>query len=88
VTSLIDVGSNLGEVMETNDQAVVQMREVTKRFGNINAVDAVSLDIPQGSIVGFIGPSGCGKTTTVRLLIGNYAATDGTIKVLGKTTAR
>ncbi|NCF66115.1 MAG: ATP-binding cassette domain-containing protein [Chloroflexi bacterium] len=74
--------------MEANSEAVVQMREVTKRFGDINAVDAVSLDVPEGSIFGFIGPSGCGKTTTVRLLIGNYEATDGTIKVLGKTPAR
>jgi ABC-2 type transport system ATP-binding protein len=77
-----------GGYMEANSEAVVQMREVTKRFGDINAVDAVSLDVPEGSIFGFIGPSGCGKTTTVRLLIGNYEATDGTIKVLGKTPAR
>jgi ABC-2 type transport system ATP-binding protein len=73
--------------MEINNEPVVQMRDVTKRFGDINAVDTVSLDVPQGSIFGFIGPSGCGKTTTVRLLIGNYGATDGTIKVLGKTPA-
>jgi ABC-2 type transport system ATP-binding protein len=74
--------------MEINNEPVVQMRDVTKRFGEINAVDTVTLDVPQGSIFGFIGPSGCGKTTTVRLLIGNYEATDGTIKVLDKSPDR
>jgi ABC-2 type transport system ATP-binding protein len=43
---------------------------------------------PQGSIFGFIESSGCGKITTLRLLIGNYGATDGTIKVLGKSPDR
>ncbi len=43
---------------------------------------------PNGAIFGFIGPSGCGKTTTVRLLIGNYGATDGTIEVFGKSPDR
>jgi ABC-2 type transport system ATP-binding protein len=74
--------------MDNNSEAVVQMREVSKRFGEIKAVDNVTMDVPKGSIFGFIGPSGCGKTTTIRLLIGNYEATDGTIKVLGKTPAR
>ena len=74
--------------MEENNDVVVQMRDVSKRFGEINAVDMVSMDVPQGSIFGFIGPSGCGKTTTVRLAIGNYGATDGTIKVLGKSPDR
>jgi ABC-2 type transport system ATP-binding protein len=74
--------------MEDNKELVVQMRDVTKTFGQVNAVDNVTLDVPQGSIFGFIGPSGCGKTTTVRLLIGNYGATDGTIKVLGKSPDR
>lgn len=74
--------------MDNNNDPVVQMRDVTKRFGEVSAVNNVSLDVPQGSIFGFIGPSGCGKTTTVRLLIGNYEATDGTIKVLGKSPDR
>lgn len=74
--------------MNDSPQTVVQMREVTKSFGPVNAVQQVTLDVPQGSIFGFIGPSGCGKTTTVRLLIGNYQATDGTIEVLGKSPDR
>ena len=52
--------------MDNNSEAVVQMREVSKRFGEVKAVDNVTLDVPQGSIFGFIGPSGCGKTTTIQ----------------------
>ena len=71
--------------MAENKNVVVQMRDVTKRFGDVDAVTKVSLEVPQGSIFGFIGPSGCGKTTTVRLLIGNYGASEGSMEVLGKS---
>ncbi|MDX1413257.1 MAG: ABC transporter ATP-binding protein [Candidatus Promineifilaceae bacterium] len=66
-------------------EVVVHMEGVTKRFGDVAAVSDVTLQVPQGSIFGFIGPSGCGKTTTVRLLIGNYGLTEGQINVLGRT---
>jgi ABC-2 type transport system ATP-binding protein len=68
-----------------NQENVIRMQGVTKRFGDVAAVSNITLDVPQGGIFGFIGPSGCGKTTTVRLLIGNYAATEGEINVLGKS---
>ena len=71
--------------MDNFNEAVVQMRDVTKKFGDVTAIDNLTLDVPHGSIYGFIGPSGCGKTTTVRLALGNYQATDGTIKVLGQS---
>ena len=71
--------------MSNNKETVIKMRDVTKRFGEVAAVSNITLDVPQGGIFGFIGPSGCGKTTTVRLLIGNYEATDGDIEVLRKS---
>ena len=71
--------------MTENQETVIQMRDVTKRFGEVSAVKDITLDVPQGGIFGFIGPSGCGKTTTVRLLIGNYEATEGDIDVLAKS---
>jgi ABC-2 type transport system ATP-binding protein len=74
-------GANVTE----NQENVIKMRGVTKRFGNVAAVSDITLDVPRGGIFGFIGPSGCGKTTTVRLLIGNYEATEGQIAVLGKS---
>lgn len=69
------------------ENIIVQMSGVTKRFGDVDAVSSISLEVPQGSIFGFIGPSGCGKTTTVRLLNGNYKPTEGEIRVLGKAPA-
>ena len=74
-----------GRKMSENKEAVIKMRDVTKRFGEVSAVKDITLDVPQGGIFGFIGPSGCGKTTTVRLLIGNYEATEGDIDVLAKS---
>jgi ABC-2 type transport system ATP-binding protein len=71
--------------MAENQETVIQMRDVSKHFGEVAAVSHISLDVPQGGIFGFIGPSGCGKTTTVRLLIGNYEATGGDTEVLGKS---
>ncbi len=65
------------------DRPVIRTHQLTKRFGDSLAVDQVTMAIPQGSIFGFIGPSGCGKTTTMRLLLGIYAATEGTVEVLG-----
>ena len=44
--------------------AVLELENVTKRFGDFTAVDDVSLSIPRGSIYGFLGPNGAGKTTT------------------------
>ena len=66
------------------DGNVVEASELTKKFGDQVAVDALSMQVPHGTIFGFIGPSGCGKTTTVRLLTGVYAPTSGQVSVLGK----
>jgi ABC-2 type transport system ATP-binding protein len=63
---------------------VVETQELTKTFGDRNAVEGLTMYVPRGSIFGFIGPSGCGKTTTVRLFTGVYAPTSGQVTVLGK----
>ena len=63
---------------------VVETQELTKKFGDRNAVEGLTMYVPRGSIFGFIGPSGCGKTTTVRLFTGVYAPTSGQVTVLGK----
>ncbi len=54
-----------------------------KSFGTHNAVDAIDLRVPRGSIFGFLGPNGSGKTTTIRMLLGLAEPTSGTISVLG-----
>lgn len=63
---------------------VVEARELTKIFGEDVAVQSLNLQLPRGTIFGFVGPSGCGKTTTVRMLTGFYKPTSGTLSVLGK----
>lgn len=61
----------------------IQTRALTRRFGNMLAVDHLNLDIEQGQVFGFLGPNGAGKTTTVRLLNGVLAASEGEARVLG-----
>lgn len=57
---------------------------VTKRFGHMTAVDALSLQVPEGAIYGFIGPNGSGKTTTLRMIMNILLPDSGTVEVLGE----
>ncbi|HBG02144.1 MAG TPA: ABC transporter ATP-binding protein [Firmicutes bacterium] len=57
----------------------ITLKNVTKRFGNVVAVDDFSLNIPDGSFMCFLGPSGCGKTTTLRMIAGLADPTEGEI---------
>lgn len=57
--------------------------DLSKRYGSKVAVADVTLEIPEGEIVGFVGPSGSGKTTTVRMLTGIERPDSGTVRVLG-----
>jgi ABC-2 type transport system ATP-binding protein len=61
------------------------LRQVTKRFAGVAAVDRLSLAIPAGSIYGFIGPNGSGKTTTLRMIMRILLPDEGQIEVLGST---
>ena len=63
---------------------VVELRNVTKRFGGLAAVDGISLEVRRGQIVSLLGPSGCGKTTTLRLIAGFEAPDEGTVSIGGK----
>jgi ABC-2 type transport system ATP-binding protein len=60
------------------------MDQLTQRFGDVVAVDQVTLDVPRGTILGVIGPSGSGKTTLIRMLTGTLAPTEGNLSVLGE----
>lgn len=62
---------------------VIQVDHLTKRFGDIVAVDDVSFAIDQGEVVGFLGPNGAGKTTVMRMLASFLPATSGTVRVAG-----
>lgn len=62
----------------------VVLDRVTKRFGNVVAVDEVSLAVERGEFLSIIGPSGCGKTTTLRMIAGLETVTSGTITIAGR----
>ena len=61
----------------------IRARGLTRRFGDLVAVDHVDLDVPQASVFGFLGPNGSGKSTTIRMLCGLLTPTAGDIEVLG-----
>ncbi len=61
----------------------VEVKDLTKAFGPVRAVDAVSFSVNKGEILGFLGPNGAGKTTTMRILTGYMPATSGTAAVAG-----
>ncbi|MFW6003195.1 MAG: ATP-binding cassette domain-containing protein [Halanaeroarchaeum sp.] len=63
--------------------AAIELERVSKRFGDIVAVDDVELTIQDGEIFGFLGPNGAGKSTTINMLLGFVRPSAGTIRVLG-----
>lgn len=70
-------------MIETDAQVVIRTRGLTKRFGDLVAVDAVDLDVPRGHVYGFLGPNGSGKSTTIRMLCGLLTPSAGNVRVLG-----
>jgi len=62
---------------------VIEVRELTKRFGKFTAVDRVSFSVSKGEIFGFLGPNGAGKSTTIRMLCGLLSSSAGTALVGG-----
>ena len=64
---------------------IIELNRITKSFGSHIAVDDLSLQVPKGSIYGFIGPNGSGKTTTIRMIMNILYPDSGEIRVLGKT---
>jgi ABC-2 type transport system ATP-binding protein len=70
-----------------NSAPPLDLRGVSKLFGDFRAVDDVSFSLPAGSIYGFLGPNGAGKTTTIRMILEIIKPTSGSITVLGETSA-
>jgi ABC-2 type transport system ATP-binding protein len=66
---------------------MIELRNLTKRYGNILAVDHLNLSVEKGEIFGFIGPNGAGKTTTIRMLAGVLGPTEGAVLIGGISMA-
>ena len=64
--------------------AAISVQGLTKRFGDVLAVDHLTFDVDPGTVTGFLGPNGAGKTTTLRMLLGLVAPTSGTATIDGR----
>ena len=73
---------------DTGPAPVVQAELLTKRYGDVVAVDGLSFDLEPATITGFLGPNGAGKSTTLRMLLGLTAPTSGRALVFGQPYAR
>jgi ABC-2 type transport system ATP-binding protein len=62
---------------------MIKVEGLTKRYGDVTAIEDISFRMEKGEVVGFLGPNGAGKTTTMRIITGFLPATDGTVRVSG-----
>ena len=68
--------------------AVIEVRGLTKRYGEVEAVRGIDLDVRAGEVFGFLGPNGAGKSTTIKILCTLVRPTGGTALVAGHDVAR
>jgi ABC-type multidrug transport system ATPase subunit len=68
---------------ETVTETAIETSSLTRRYGELTAVDNLSLSVPKGSVYGFLGPNGAGKTTTIRMLLGLIRPNEGRVELLG-----
>jgi ABC-2 type transport system ATP-binding protein len=62
---------------------MIQLEQLTKKYGTFTAVDALDLEVPSGQLFGFLGPNGAGKTTTLRMIAGILRPTSGRVRIRG-----
>ncbi len=67
---------------------MIELEQVTKRYGNLFAVNALDLQVRDGEIIGIIGHNGAGKSTTLKMIAGLIAPTSGVVRVLGRDMAK
>jgi len=68
----------------TRSEPAIRLRGVTKRFGDVTAVEGLDLTVPPGTIYGLLGPNGAGKTTTIRIVLDILGPDEGAVEVFGR----
>lgn len=68
-----------------NEEKVIEVKNLSKQFKDVKAVDDLNLNVYRGDVFGFLGPNGAGKSTTIRMLVSLIKPTKGNIKLFGKT---
>ena len=72
-----------GELKTMSGNMLVQTQHVVKRFGRIQAVNGITVEIPKGIVVGLVGPNGSGKSTFLKLLAGVLRPDSGSLRING-----
>jgi branched-chain amino acid transport system permease protein len=88
VASTIEVPTAVPPVLPIGTRNILEVRGVSKRFGGLQALAGVDLDVRQGEIFGLVGPNGSGKTTLINVVSGFYPLTSGTITLDGMEIGR
>jgi ABC-type multidrug transport system ATPase subunit len=76
-------GSALPALSATMPEFAIVTHGLTKRYGNVTAVDAIDLRVAQGEVYGYLGLNGASKSTTIRMLLGMVTPTSGSVEVFG-----
>ena len=77
------LADRMSAIPHTNGETVIEVRELTKRFGDFTAADRIEFSVRRGEIFGLLGPNGAGKSTTFKMICGLLRPTSGTTHVLG-----
>ena len=70
-----------------DNEAMIKVQNLTKRFGKLTALDGVSFEVNKGDIFGYLGPNGAGKTTTIRIILGLLQPTAGEVLIMNESIA-
>jgi ABC-2 type transport system ATP-binding protein len=67
------------------DDKIIEIKNLSKEFRDVKAVNSLNLNVYQGDVFGFLGPNGAGKSTTIRMLMSLINPTEGEIRIFGKS---
>src|SRR3954466_12019457 len=82
-TARVSVPHSVSSLYRGVAQPVIQIADLTRRFGRMTALDSVSLSMPRGAVYGLVGANGAGKTTLIKHILGLLRAESGTVRIFG-----